>query len=85
LGDGVTVASERRTVVEHFRSTEHALKIFSETFPPIRRMLDALDPAAQGAMKRDLAAWFDATNTAKDGSLALPFEYLEVIAKRGAR
>lgn len=82
LGDRVRMTTERRTVVEHFRSREHALEIFCQTFPPIRRMLDALEPSAQRAMKNDLAAWIDATNTAKDGSVALPLEYLEVIAKR---
>ncbi len=82
LGPRVSITSERKTVVEHFRSTEHALKIYSETFPPLQRTLSALDPSAQTALKKDLSAWIDATSTATDGSVALPFQYLEVIAKR---
>jgi hypothetical protein len=82
LGARVQVSSERKTVVEHFRSTEHTLEVFCGTFPPIRRMLEALEPAAKQAMKKDLAGWIDATNIAKDGTVALPLAYLEVIGKR---
>jgi hypothetical protein len=82
LGARVRVSSEHKTVVEHFRSKEHAMEIFCSTFPPIRKMLEALEPSAQQAMRKDLGAWIDATNTAKDGTVALPLEYLEVIGKR---
>jgi hypothetical protein len=77
-----SIETKSRIVTEHFRSIEHALTLFRDYFGPTRRAFEALDAEGQRALARDLGALFERTNTAKDGSLALPFEYLEVLITR---
>jgi ubiquinone/menaquinone biosynthesis C-methylase UbiE len=82
---GASVSSqrlERRTVVEHFRSVDHGVNVFRSFFGPVERAFARLDAEAQGALASDLAALFRSHNRAGDGTLAMPFEYLEAIFTR---
>ncbi len=42
----------------------------------------AIDPPAREALEKDLLALLDRFNTATDGTLVAPGEYLEVIVTR---
>jgi SAM-dependent methyltransferase len=81
LGAGTRSIETRQCVVtEHFRSIDHAVAVFRDYFGPTRRALDQLDLKAREALLLDLTALLTRLNRAKDGTVALPFEYVEVVA-----
>jgi SAM-dependent methyltransferase len=83
LGSGIhSLEAKTRIVTEHFRSIDHAIALFRDHFGPARLIFEALDDAGQERLRRDLTALFERMNSVSDGSLALPFEYLEVVAMR---
>jgi ubiquinone/menaquinone biosynthesis C-methylase UbiE len=74
-----SVRFEQRTLTESFRSVEHALEIFTTRFGPVHCALGALDARGKGELSDDLSELFRERNRANDGTLAMPFEYLEVL------
>lgn len=81
LGDAVAdVAFERRRLVEHFLSVDHAVEVFARSFGPTVSALAALDAAGQKTLQDDTAALFQKHNLAKDGTLVFEAEYLQAVA-----
>jgi ubiquinone/menaquinone biosynthesis C-methylase UbiE len=83
LGAG---AARLRTAVRSFtfryRSAAHWLEIFRTWYGPIHRAFQGLPPAGQAALERDLLALLEEGNGARDGSLAVPADYLEAVIVR---
>jgi ubiquinone/menaquinone biosynthesis C-methylase UbiE len=82
LGSGVSSFEvSERVVPEYFRSVDHILATFRQYFGPARRAFDSLDESAGAALARELSALFTRANVARDGTLILPCQYLELIAR----
>ncbi len=79
FGTHGTVAAESRHFTFRYKSPQHMLEIFRGYYGPVLKAFAAIDPAAQQGLERDLLALFDTFNTARDGTLVAPSEYLEVI------
>jgi ubiquinone/menaquinone biosynthesis C-methylase UbiE len=71
-----------RHYVFRYRSAEHMLQVFRGFYGPVLKAFDALDAAGQTALARDLLDLYGSFNRARDGSLAAPSEYLEVVITR---
>lgn len=83
LGAGVSeLRIERRDFVMRFPSPEMWVEFFRVHFGPVVRAFAALDEAGQAAYSADLLAAVARFNRADDGTMAVPSEYLEVVATR---
>ena len=76
------IATEPRTFNFRYRSPQHFLDVFREYYGPMLKTFEALDAAGQKGLTRDLLALIGALNTAKDGTMVVPGEYLEVIVTK---
>jgi SAM-dependent methyltransferase len=72
----------RREYVFRYRSAAHFVEVFRAWYGPIHRAFAALPPDGQAALERDLIALLDSMNVARDGTLAVPSEYLETVIVR---
>ncbi len=79
-----SIDAQRRDYVFRYRSAAHWLEVFRTYYGPVNKAFGALDAKAQAALAADLDALMGRMNRARDGTLKLPSEYLEVvITKRG--
>jgi ubiquinone/menaquinone biosynthesis C-methylase UbiE len=84
FGTQAVVAAQSRTFVFRYKSPGHWLEIFRDYYGPVLKAFASLNPEARKALEKDLLALLDQNNLAKDGTLVLPSEYLEVvITKKG--
>jgi hypothetical protein len=83
LGDGVSrlVATPREFVLR-FRSPEEFLAFFRANYGPVHQAFAALDEAGRERLGDDLVALARRHDRAAGPSVAMPSEYLEVIAVR---
>lgn len=65
-----------------YRSPEHWASYFIEHYGPITRLAGSLDATARSAFERDLTSLAQRFNTATDGTLVAPGDYLEAVGKR---
>jgi ubiquinone/menaquinone biosynthesis C-methylase UbiE len=65
-----------------FRSAMHWIQIFRDFYGPTHKAFAALNPIAQDALTRDIAALLNRCNVAGPSSLVVPAEYLEVVIDR---
>jgi ubiquinone/menaquinone biosynthesis C-methylase UbiE len=63
-----------------YRSPEHWLDVFRTYYGPLLKAFAALAPTAQRALERDVTDLIDRFNRAKDGTMVVPSDYLEIIA-----
>lgn len=83
LGDGISdLKIERRNFVFRYRSAEHFLDIFRTYYGPMLKAFAALDAAGQAGLTRDLLDLLERFNQGGSDTLAVPSEYLEVVATR---
>lgn len=84
MGDGVTdMWMTRRTFTFRYRSAEDFVDFFRRYYGPTHMAFAALDAEGQDALARDLTMLvrrFD--RLGGDGPVAIPAEYLEVVATR---
>ena len=76
------IESSQRQFVFRYRSPAHWMDVFRNFYGPVHKTFGALEPAAQTALQRDLLALIDQFNRAKDGTMVVPSEYLEVVISR---
>jgi hypothetical protein len=74
-----TVAAENRNFVFRYKSADHWVEIFRGYYGPVERAFAAVDPDAREALETDIYALLDRFNVARDGTLVIPSEYLEVV------
>lgn len=84
FGAGVTVAAESRTFAFRYKSPADWVRMFRTYYGPVLKAFAALEPAGQAALEADLLALVGEFNIAKDGTMVVPSEYLEVIAVKAA-
>ncbi|BDA82914.1 hypothetical protein Sa4125_04560 [Aureimonas sp. SA4125] len=77
-----TIAVVRQTFVFRYRSPDHWLDVFRTWYGPVLKAFAAVDETGKLALSRDILALIDTFNTAKDGTMVVPSEYLEIIIHR---
>jgi ubiquinone/menaquinone biosynthesis C-methylase UbiE len=77
-----SIDAQRRDYVFRYRSPAHWLEVFRTWYGPVHKAFGALDAAKQTALAEDIEGLMNRLNRAKDGTLVLPSEYLEVVAVR---
>lgn len=76
------IDSTPRDFMFRYRSPQHWVDIFKTYYGPLLKTFAALEPAAQAALERDLLALIGQFNRAKDGTMVVPGEYLEIVVTR---
>ncbi len=84
LGSGADVHIERRHFVFRYRSAEDFVNTFCTYYGPTVRACAALDEAGQASMRQELTALAEEHNRHDGDALAVPSEYLEIVASRRA-
>ena len=74
-----SIRAERTHFNFRYRSPEHFLDIFKNYYGPMLKAFAALDAANQQGLQADLLALIARMNRAKDGTMVVPSEYLEVV------
>jgi SAM-dependent methyltransferase len=83
FGDGISeLKTTRRNFVFRYRSAEHFLEIFRTYYGPTLKAFGALDAAGQADLAYDLIELVNRFNQGGSDTLAVPSEYLEVVATR---
>jgi SAM-dependent methyltransferase len=83
FGAGISeLAVKRREFVFRYRSAEHFLDIFRSYYGPTLKAFAALDAAGQASLAADLIELLQRFNQGGSATLAVPSEYLEVVASR---
>jgi len=77
--DASQVKCETRLFNFRYRSADHFLHVFQTFYGPVLKAFAALDPARQEVLGNDLHALIVRMNRARDGSMVVPSEYLEVV------
>jgi SAM-dependent methyltransferase len=84
FGGGVGIAAESRNFTFRYKSPAHFLDIFRTYYGPTHKAFGAIDATAQQQLQADLLALIDKFNLAKDGTLVIPSEYLEIVITKRA-
>jgi len=80
FGPGASmVKCETRLFNFRYRSALHFLEVFQTFYGPVLKTFAALDPMKQEVLYNDLHALIVRMNRARDGSMVVASEYLEVV------
>ena len=83
LGHGIAeLQTERRMFVFRYRSAEHMIEVFRTYYGPMLKAFAALDAVGQANLTSDLLDLVERFNHGGTATLAVPSEYLEVVATR---
>jgi ubiquinone/menaquinone biosynthesis C-methylase UbiE len=77
-----SISTAQRHFVFRYRSPAHWLEVFGSYYGPLLKAFAALEPASRAALERDLTALIEQFNRARDGSMVVPGEYLQVVVTR---
>ena len=80
--DADRIETTARHFVFRYRSAAHWLAVFGTYYGPVMKALTALDSDARRALESDLDQLVARFNRAKDGTMVVPSEYLEVIVHK---
>ena len=84
LGDAVSrLDIQRRTFAFRFRSPDHFATFFRDNYGPVHKAFGALDEPGRERFYDDLTALAREHDREEGPSVAMPAEYLEVVATRG--
>jgi ubiquinone/menaquinone biosynthesis C-methylase UbiE len=84
FGSGVVIATQSRNFTFRYKSPAHFLDIFRTYYGPTHKAFGAIDMVAQQKLQADILALIDQFNIAKDGTLVIPSEYLEIVITKRA-
>jgi ubiquinone/menaquinone biosynthesis C-methylase UbiE len=76
------IRAEHRMFPFRYKSAEHMLEIFRTFYGPMLKAFGALDAAGQQALEGDMLKLMGEANRARDGSLVIDGEYLEIVITR---
>jgi SAM-dependent methyltransferase len=80
FGAGATsISAEPRDFMFRYRSAGHFIEVFRSYYGPVLKAMASLDDARRNALSADLEALIGRLNQAKDGTMVVPGEYLEVV------
>jgi ubiquinone/menaquinone biosynthesis C-methylase UbiE len=84
FGGGSTIMAPSRDFVFRYKSPEHWLDTFRNYYGPVVKAFAATAPESRQTLEADIYEVLKKFNTAQDGTLVAPGEYLEVvIVKKG--
>lgn len=69
-----------RRFVFRYRSADHFIDFFRSLYGPVHKAFEALGPNG-AALEADLRTLIERFNTAEDGTMAVPSDYVEVIVR----
>jgi ubiquinone/menaquinone biosynthesis C-methylase UbiE len=76
------VRADMRQFMFRYRSPEHCLGVFRDTYGPVLKAFANLDAKGQDALAADLLALMARFNRAGDGTVVIPSDYLQVVITR---
>lgn len=76
------LAIEAQSFVFRYRSPEHWIDVFRNWYGPVHKAFGALEPEKQADLQRELRDLISRFNHAKDGTMVVPSDYLEVVATK---
>lgn len=76
---GQRIETNVRQFVFRYRSPQHWVDTFRAFYDPTLKAFAALDEARQAALEHDLVELAASHNTASDGTLRVPSDYLEIV------
>ena len=79
FGSNAIVAAEGKHFVFRYQSPKHWIEIFRNYYGPVVKAFAAIAPEARQALEADLHVLLAKFNAAKDGTLVIPSEYLQVV------
>ncbi|WP_424629996.1 class I SAM-dependent methyltransferase [Bradyrhizobium sp. SYSU BS000235] len=80
FGNGAaSIQAQPRHFAFRYRSPEHFLEVFKTYYGPTLKAFAALDETKQRGLQEDLVALIGRLNTADDGTIVVPSEYLEIV------
>ncbi len=82
FGSDAAVAAKSTHFVFRYKSPRHWVEFFRAHYGPVLKAFAAIEPDARAALEADIYALLGELNTAQDGSLVVPGEYLEVVITR---
>lgn len=83
VGPGLSeLWTEHRSFTFRYRSARHFVEFFRLHYGPTLKAFEALDAEGQDALATELEALAERRNRSRQGALAVPAEYLEVVATR---
>jgi len=71
--------SESRNFMFRYQSPRHWLDLFATYYGPLLKAFEALDKSTAEKLSGDVLRLIQRFNTAEDGTMVVPSEYLEVI------
>jgi ubiquinone/menaquinone biosynthesis C-methylase UbiE len=74
-----TLQSESRNFMFRYQSPRHWLDLFATYYGPLLKAFEALDKSTAEKLSGDVLRLIQRFNTAEDGTMVVPSEYLEVI------
>jgi SAM-dependent methyltransferase len=77
-----SIAAPARDFMFRYRSPDHFIEMFSSYYGPVRMAFSRVNEAERPRLRADLVALIDRLNGAKDGSMIVPGEYLEVVINK---
>ena len=84
FGSKAAVAAQSRNFVFRYKSSKHWIEVFRTYYGPVVKAFAAINPEARETLEADLYVLLDKFNVAKDGTLVVPSEYLEVVITKRA-
>jgi ubiquinone/menaquinone biosynthesis C-methylase UbiE len=82
LGAHARIDTARRHFVFRYESAAHFFDTFRSYYGPMVQAWATLDDEGRSSLRRQLIELLDECNRATNGGLAVPSEYLEVVANR---
>lgn len=83
FGDEIAgMTTSRKQFVFRYRSADHWLEVFRTYYGPVLKAFEALDAERQAGLAHDLTELLQRFNQGGPETLAVPSEYLEVVATR---
>jgi SAM-dependent methyltransferase len=77
-----SVTSSQRHFVFRYRTPANWVDVFRTWYGPVHKAFAALDRVQQDALERDLLALVGEFNRARDGTMVVPSEYLQIVITR---
>ena len=82
FGSRARVSARPRNFVFRYRSPAHWVEVFRTLYGPVMKAFAALDTEGRRGLEEELYGLIDRFNTARDGAMVVPGEYLEVVATK---
>jgi SAM-dependent methyltransferase len=77
-----SLEAPRKNFVFRYRSPQHWIDTFRTYYGPTHKAFGALDAGKQASLEQDMIQLAQRFNTATDGAMVVPSEYLEVVIVR---